>query len=498
MSSIAAGLIERHRTAMHRTALSRPMALALEDGLIPSESCVFDYGCGRGGDLHRLQNEGIVAAGWDPAFAPNEPRRPADVVNLGYVVNVIERPEERVAALKSAWKLARKVLVIAVRLEWEARTLRGRPHGDGLITAKGTFQRLFTQEELRSWIDSTLEVRSIAAAPGIFYVFRGDADAQRFLAARFRQRASAPKPLISEQLFEAHRSLLDALAEFVAMRGRLPRDEELSVAAELRSELGSIPRAFAVLRRVVGTHQWQTIAEERARDLLVYLALANFGGRPAFSQLPVDLQYDVRDFYGSYKEATRRADELLFAAGRLDAIDTSVRAATIGKLTPEALYVHTSALPKLPPLLRVYEGCGRAMTGTVGDANILKLHRQRPQVSYLAYPTFEKEAHPALTTVVIARLAKLDVTFRDFRGSSNPPILHRKETFVGPEYSGRARFERLTRREEEAGLFDDPASIGTRDGWTVVLDKRGLIVRGHQLRQAPKVAVESEPDAEQT
>jgi hypothetical protein len=67
-----------------------------------------------------------------------------------------------------------------------------------------------------------------------------------------------------------------------------------------------------------------------------------------------------------------------------------------------------SALEELPPLLRIYEGCGRALTGTVDDTTILKLHRVKAQVSYLEYPDFDVEPHPALATVVVARLPRLD------------------------------------------------------------------------------------------
>ena len=83
------------RTAIRRTSLSRPVALALQDHLIHPQRTFFDYGCGRGDDLLRLQNLGIAVSGWDPAFFPDEERSPADVVNLGYVVNVIEEPRRR-------------------------------------------------------------------------------------------------------------------------------------------------------------------------------------------------------------------------------------------------------------------------------------------------------------------------------------------------------------------------------------------------------------------
>ena len=40
---------------MRRISLSRPVSLALEDGLLSKDRSFFDYGCGRGGDLKRLQ-----------------------------------------------------------------------------------------------------------------------------------------------------------------------------------------------------------------------------------------------------------------------------------------------------------------------------------------------------------------------------------------------------------------------------------------------------------
>lgn len=472
--------VVRHRTAMERTSLSRPMALAVHDGLIGPDSSVFDYGCGRGGDVRRLQAAGINATGWDPAFAPTTPKKPADVVNLGYVVNVIERTDERVQALSEAWRLARRVLVVAARLDWEARYLAGTAHGDGLVTGRGTFQKLYLQEELRAWIDTTLSAQALAAAPGVFYVFRDDAEAQRYLAGRVRSRTTSPAPLISEQLYELHRPLFDELAAFVALRGRLPRDQELPSAEAVRTHLGSIPRAFSILRRVTGPQHWESISDARRRDLLVYFALAQFTGRPALSRLPQELQFDVRDLFGSYKQAIAQADRVLFAAGDRAVVDASARAATVGKLTAEALYVHVSVLDQIPPALRVYEGCARALTGSVEGATILKLHRQKAQVSYLSYPTFDRDPHPALTTAIIARLAKLDITFRDFRTSENPPILHRKEAFVDVGYAGRPKFERLTIQEDRAGLLSAP-SIGTRQGWEEALASSGHYLSGHRL-----------------
>ena len=38
--------------------------------------------------------DGLDAVGWDPHFAPDTPKEPTDVVNLGFVINVIEDSDE--------------------------------------------------------------------------------------------------------------------------------------------------------------------------------------------------------------------------------------------------------------------------------------------------------------------------------------------------------------------------------------------------------------------
>jgi len=63
----------------------------------------------------------------------------------------------------------------------------------------------------------------------------------------------------------------------------------------------------------------------------------------------------------------------------------------------------------------------------------------------------------------------------------NPPILHRKETFLAAERPLRAKFARLTRLEEAKGLFAHVSRIGMRDGWEAVLAAKGLRLAGHRL-----------------
>jgi DNA phosphorothioation-associated putative methyltransferase len=235
------------------------------------------------------------------------------------------------------------------------------------------------------------------------------------------------------------------------------------------------------VRRVTGEEEWEAIRQRRVEDLLVYLALARFRKRPTATQLPRTLQADMRAFFGAYSKGCRQADELLFQAGDPAAVDAACKRAPVGKLLPDDLYVHTSAVAALEPLLRVYEGCGRAYLGEIEGANIVKIHRRSGKLSYLAYPEFEADPHPALLRCVRVSLRSRELHCYEYADSENPPILHRKEAFLEHAHPLFAKFARLTTQEERAGLLEETATIGTLHGWRSHLLEKGWTLRGHRL-----------------
>lgn len=50
--------IERHRAAIQRVDISRPVKLALEWNILTTSKSFFDYGCGYGGDVQRTTKLG--------------------------------------------------------------------------------------------------------------------------------------------------------------------------------------------------------------------------------------------------------------------------------------------------------------------------------------------------------------------------------------------------------------------------------------------------------
>ena len=199
------------------------------------------------------------------------------------------------------------------------------------------------------------------------------------------------------------------------------------------------------------------------------------------------MQLDVRAFFGTFTRASAEAKQLLAAAKRIKAIDTACKAAPCGKLTRDALYVHWSGLSELPAVLRVYEGFARSHMGDIEAVNLIKLNRKHLQVSYLSYPDFDRDPHPALAVAWVIRLEPFQVRFLNYCHAASPPILHRKETFVSPDYPLREKFARLTQQEEKWGLYENAAQIGTRNKWHQLLNDKGLRLAGHRVvRMTPQ------------
>ena len=286
----------------------------------------------------------------------------------------------------------------------------------------------------------------------------------------------------STQRFEEHLDDLQPLIDFITDRGRLPRNGELANEATLTKDFGSPRAAFSLIRRVTGPAQWEELEAEARQNFLVYVALSAFGGRPKFSDLPHDLQYDAKDLFGSYTNACAEADRLLHSIADSEAINEACNAAEFGKLTPEALYVHVDYVADLPPLLRVYEGAARSISGNVDDATLVKINRIKPQVSFLVYPDFDNDPHPALEASIVAKLGEIRLKHRYFGDSDNPPILHRKDTFVPGELP-RLCEVRATDQTGGEGRIARPSRHRQPHGLAGALEGAGYELHGHQLRR---------------
>ncbi|WP_165820212.1 DNA phosphorothioation-associated putative methyltransferase [Microvirga sp. KLBC 81] len=383
--------VARHRTAIARRDLSQPMQLMMRLGIIRREFSIFDYGCGQGDDVALLQGNGYEAFGWDPHHAPDGPRRKADVVNLGFVLNVIENPHERIQTLKAAWSFAKRVLTVAVMPAGKYQVSGLTPYKDGFLTSRGTFQRYFLQDDLRELAAATTDMTPISLAPGIVALFR-DKELEQEVAYRRRSRAS----ILSEAFHDVPRQR-PSTATTVAPPIRDRIAPQLKAIWRIALDLGRHPDASEVPPEVIGALSEARVSFERAitlciesfdpntlkeatearrEDLLVHFAISLLPGAPRYAMLPRSIQRDVRTFFGSHSAAMEKARGLLFSVGDPGKIKASIKGALeqgLGGACNGSFRFLSSVLPRMPAVVRVVVGCAEVIETDLGSYDFLEI-----------------------------------------------------------------------------------------------------------------------------
>jgi hypothetical protein len=380
--------VERHKTALTRYELSKPVKSLMEYGLLKPGATFFDYGCGQGSDARGLQALGFEAEGWDPVLRSEVSKCAADVVNLGYVLNVIEDPAERLEALVDAYRHARRLLVVSALINETVETGRSAPFRDGVLTRRNTFQKFFEQQELQQYIEDALEATALPVALGIFYVFRDPADQQDFLSARSRRTVDwsritarlglgGPAKGVWQTLYQDNRELIEAFGKLALSLGRFPEPGEFEREIEITERLGSLKRALRafVLGGGAADLEWTEIAGRfgigqpaRSRSEILYernrelfdafwnrtLELGRLPDPDEFSRYP-----DLCDTIGSGKKALR----LFLRRGGGD----SLKQAAASRRNDLLVYVALANLRKRVPFGHLSAGLRRDLREFFGN-----------------------------------------------------------------------------------------------------------------------------------
>ena len=279
-NSDATPRVERHRTAIKRYDLSKPVKLALDRGVIQKRHTFFDYGCGHGMDVEAMSGLGYSADGWDPAFRPDAPKKEAEVVNLGYVLNVIEEPAERIEALRGAFVLAKLALIVSTLVTGQETDAHSCAFRDGFITKTNTFQKFYAPGELESLIEETLQAEAITLTLGVCVVFKDPEDTELFEASRSRRRIdwtevsaqlrfSAPTVRERRQVdrYDLNRELLDSFWQCLLDLGRAPEAGEFDRLPEVRRVGGGLNKAVSLVVQKNGEPLWQLARKARSEDV---------------------------------------------------------------------------------------------------------------------------------------------------------------------------------------------------------------------------------------
>jgi DNA phosphorothioation-associated putative methyltransferase len=438
------GNIHRHKTAIDRSQLSQPMQILARHNYLNGDWSILDYGCGKGDDLRELEAHGIDVTGWDPVHYPDGLLMNSDIVNLGFVLNVIEEREERIETLKRAWEYADKILIASVMVAGDSVISQFTPYKDGVITSRKTFQKYYAQSEFRSFLEATLSVDAIAVGQGIFLVFKDKIEEQIFLLERqhikrdWNQKTQrvmrAREPAISKDIIERHTDLFTDYWQTTLELGRIPANNEFEFSDQIRRITGSHNKAHETLLKHLGQELFEDAQQKRRSDLLVYFALGLFDKRRPQTQMPESLKRDIKAFFGSYSSALEEAKEALFAVGNpgviAEACIKGYQTINCGELTHgHSFTFHKKYLGDLPPELRIYVGCATQLYGDLEEIQLIKAHITSGKVSLMGYKDWDTDT-PNLVERIKIKLREQNVDFFDYTGSFSPQPLDNKKVYL--------------------------------------------------------------------
>jgi DNA phosphorothioation-associated putative methyltransferase len=511
--------IHRHLTALSRSSLSAPMQLMISNGMITQSIEVFDYGCGRGDDIRGLTEIGLKCQGWDPHFANENPIVPAEIVNLGFVVNVIEDPAERVEAIQRAFGIAKVALVVSVMLHSKVRP--GKPYLDGFLTSRNTFQKYFSQEEFKDYLEGVLGNDAIMLGPGIALIFSDKEAEQRFVLGRHRSsnvarrllgaRLSPKTPRLPREHKTRIPRILKAAREFEELRptleflwaqtldlGRFPEPFEISDFERIQEKI-----SFNRAKRLVRTHFDQRLleaaAQTRADDIKLFFAARHFEKKSPYRELDIRLKTDIKYFFNDFKTANQEALKLLLQSADPDEIRNACEKAAadgIGWLeeNSHSLQLHVSLLERLPSVLRAYVTCGLILWDNLGEFQLIKIHVQSGKLSLMEYLDFDATAIPLLIKRIKINILKLDYDVYEYEANTfpPPPLLY-KSRYMHEDMNGYAEQLEFDEALEATGLLNEFDHAPTLAQIKLKLGARRLEIAGMKLTKSTTIPSLDQP-----
>ncbi len=183
-----------------------------------------------------------------------------------------------------------------------------------------------------------------------------------------------------------------------------------------------------------------------------------FERRKPYRHLEINLQRDIKAFFGDYGSAQIAARELLFKISQPELLEAACRQSTsegLGWYTEgESLQLHSSLVERLPPILRIYVGCGTALYGDITSADLIKIHTRSGKLSIMRYDDFLGQPIPKLMHRVKILFRQQDFNLFEYGEEYEPTNLYLKSRYINEESHGYAKQVEFDSQLENLKLFD--------------------------------------------
>ena len=226
---------------------------------------------------------------------------------------------------------------------------------------------------------------------------------------------------------------------------RLPELDELdsSVRRELIERIGSVRKTAQLAQHIYNAEMLHQARQQRTDDLTVYFALNRFSRRGRYGELPVEMQRDIRAFFGSHGAAEKRGQELLFSLSNPKVIRAAAQSSAAEGLGwvdgAHSLQLDARLVERLPPSVRAYIGCAEQLYGHTGSADVVKVHLQSSKLTLLSYDRYAESPLPRLRERIKLNLRDQVVNLFNYGDDVPRQLLFLKSRYMAPDQPGYAK-----------------------------------------------------------
>lgn len=206
-------------------------------------------------------------------------------------------------------------------------------------------------------------------------------------------------------------------------------------------------------------------------DLLVYLALARFRSENVISNLPAEIQEEIKLYLGNFLKGVSLSKKLLFSTGNKEDLIDLCEDAPTGVNDRESFYIHSSAVPNLDPTLRVFVGMAGIFYGDIQEADIIKLHKNSIKISFYNYDDFNNKPLPELHSRIKIDLAKQQMNFYNHKSQKSQQLLYFKEQYVLESHPAYKKWKSFSETLRNGGLKDIEEYGPTKQELKKIIDK---------------------------